>query len=291
MKLSHLILIILLSAATAFAVGRYVTPKSEQAAAHKETAFERVTRTGTLRCGYVVMPPQLGRDPNNGAFYGIAYDIMTEAAKRLGLNVEWTEEVNFITMAEGFKTGRYDSFCFTAYRWIPSARAMDFTKPLFYMTTNAYVRADDHRFDGDLNTINTPSVKVAMVDGEATVAIRAEEFPNSGVFTMPQNTDMGILLESINAHKADVALLNPLQVMPYLLSHPGKIRRIEGHKPIRAWSLGFGFGKGEYDLVAMFNLVIDEMHTDGTIDKVLDKYEAVPNSFVRIKSPTTSVKD
>jgi len=287
LTLSHFLLVIVLSAAVAFGVVKVVAPAGQGgAAAHKETAFERVMRTNTLRCAYLVMPPQFSMDPNTKAFSGVSYDVVMEAAKRLSLKVDWVEEVNFMNVAEGFKTGRYDAFCLASYRWEPSARVMEYTIPIYKSTTDAYVRADDHRFDADLKAINDPSVKVAIVDGgEASAFIRAADFPASTAHSLPANTDPSFLLESVATKKADVSLSNPLMAMPYLASNPDKLRRIEGHAPIRAYSHALSFGKGEHDMVSMFNVAIDGMHDDGTINKILDKYEKIPNSFVRIKSP------
>lgn len=42
--------------------------------APKETAFERIMRTGTMRCGYVVWAPYLSVDPKTGQMGGVAYD-------------------------------------------------------------------------------------------------------------------------------------------------------------------------------------------------------------------------
>ena len=284
MKLSHLALVVALSAITAFAVGKYTTAPAPSAA-KQETAFERVMRTGTLRCGYAVMPPQLSRDPNTGAMSGVSYDILTEAAKRLNIKVDWAEEITFMTVAEGFKSARYDSFCLTAYRWVPWARAVEFTTPLFYSTTDVYVRTNDHRFDANAKAIDSPTVTVAAIDGEASTFIRAQDFPQSATYSMPLSTDLSLVLEAVASNKADVALANPLTIMPYLTANPGKIQRAEGIRPIRAYAHSFVFGKGEHDLTSMFDVVLTEMLTDGTIDKILDKYEAIPDSFVRIKSP------
>lgn len=33
----------------------------------KESAYECVMRTGTLRCGYILLPPEMNKDPNTGA--------------------------------------------------------------------------------------------------------------------------------------------------------------------------------------------------------------------------------
>ncbi|MDD3182558.1 MAG: transporter substrate-binding domain-containing protein [Alphaproteobacteria bacterium] len=285
MKLAQIALVIVLSAATAFTVGKYAAPTVQQTQA-KETAFERVMRTGTLRCAYLVMPPQFARDPNTKEMSGLSYDVVMEASKRLKLNVDWVEEVNFMTIVEGYKTGRYDSFCFSGYRWTPWARDMEYTIPLFYSTTDAYVRADDHRFDADLMAINDPSIKVVVSDdGEASTFIRADVFPKSSSYSLPVNVDHSLMLESVATRKADVALFNPLEGMPYLVANPGKLRRVEGHAPIRAYAHTLSFAKGEQNLLSMFNVVLDEMITDGTINKIIDKYETIPNSFIRVKSP------
>jgi len=102
---------------------------------------------------------------------------------------------------------------------------------------------------------------------------------------MPQNTDISLLMEALASGKADVVLANPLMVMPYLSSNPDKVRRIESQKPVRIYSHAFAFGKGEHDLESMFDIVLDEMILNGDVDKILSKYEAIPNSFVRISPP------
>ena len=49
-------------------------------AADKESAYERVLRTGVLRCGYIAYPPHLIVDPATGTISGISHDIIEEAA-------------------------------------------------------------------------------------------------------------------------------------------------------------------------------------------------------------------
>jgi ABC-type amino acid transport substrate-binding protein len=64
----------------------------------KESAFDRILRTQTIRCGYVVYPPSIIKDPNTGRLSGIFYDITEKMGERLNLKIEWTEEVVFPTM-------------------------------------------------------------------------------------------------------------------------------------------------------------------------------------------------
>ncbi|MGE4351181.1 MAG: transporter substrate-binding domain-containing protein [Bdellovibrionales bacterium] len=249
----------------------------------KESAFNRVVRTKILRCSYLVASPQFTREPNSGKLGGISYDSMTEAAKRLGLTVEWTEETSFMTFAEGLKTGRYDAFCFTAYRWSPWAKIVEYSRPLYYSTTDVYVRADDHRFDGKLEAINAPNVTVSTVDSSGSQFLRGECFPKTKNYSMASDTNLSLVFEAVATNKADVTISNPLVAMPYLVANPGKVRRLEDVPSLRAYGHAVSFAKGEQDLRAMFDIAFDEMITDGTMDKILDRYEAIPNSFIRAR--------
>ncbi|MDD3182559.1 MAG: transporter substrate-binding domain-containing protein [Alphaproteobacteria bacterium] len=287
MKLSQLVLVVALAAVTSFGVVKVAGSGANGVAqdTKKETAFERVMTTNTLKCAYLVAAPQLTRDPNTGELSGLSYDIMVEAAKRLNLTVEWTEEVSFATFAEGLKTKRYDAFCFTAYRWSPWARIVEYARPVYFSTTDVYVREDDTRFDGNLAAINDPAVTVATIDSSGGHFLRNEQFPQSKNYSMAADTNLSLVLEALATNKADVTISNPLVAMPYLVANPGKVRRVRDVSSLRAYGHAFSFAKGEQDLRNMFDVVFDEMLTDGTINKILDKYEKITNSFIRIKSP------
>jgi ABC-type amino acid transport substrate-binding protein len=64
-------------------------------AADKETSYDRVMRTGVIRCGYVEWPPYLLKDPNTQEFSGLIYDYMMAIGKDLGFKVEWSESVGW----------------------------------------------------------------------------------------------------------------------------------------------------------------------------------------------------
>ncbi|MCB1556441.1 MAG: hypothetical protein KDJ15_03915, partial [Alphaproteobacteria bacterium] len=40
-----------------------------------DSGYDRVMRTGTIRCGYIAFPPYLMQDLNTGEFSGLAYDL------------------------------------------------------------------------------------------------------------------------------------------------------------------------------------------------------------------------
>src|ERR1039458_8039271 len=63
------------------------------------SAKDRVLKRGVIRAGYAIYPPASFKDPNTGKISGICVDVLEEAAKNLGLKVEWTEEVPWVSPA------------------------------------------------------------------------------------------------------------------------------------------------------------------------------------------------
>lgn len=68
-------------------------------AAHAESVYERVIKSGTLKCGYIPYPPAMIVDPNTGEKSGIFYEFMNEVGKRLSLKVEWVQESGWGTFS------------------------------------------------------------------------------------------------------------------------------------------------------------------------------------------------
>lgn len=256
-----------------------------QAAPANESAFDRVIRTNTLRCGYVVVPPELSKDPNSGELSGVTVDVMKEIGERLNLKVEWTEEVTFPTMAAGLETGRYDAICFSLYRMASAARVMHSTRPLFYSRTNIYVRANDTRFDGHVAALNAPEVKIATVDGEMAEIIARNQFPQAQIVSMPQTTDLGQMLLSVATGKADVAFVNGVVASGYLKANPGQLKVLATNQPLRVFSHALAVGAKETELGNLLDSALNEMDEQGVLDRILTKHELLPNSYLRTSQP------
>lgn len=277
--------VVLVSALCAGLVTFTLRPSSPIGSAKPETAMERIARTRTVRCAYLVAPPQLIRDPNTGAFSGIGPDIWAEIAKRLDLRIEWTEEVTFVTMPEGLKKGRYDAFCLSSYRWPPSMTEVAYTSPIFYSVTGVYARAGSAiAKETDPQKLNRPDLTVASIDGEASSFIQQSLFPQTKAISLPQSSDLSLALESVADGKADMTFANPLMIMPYMMTHADKVVKLDT-PAIGMHSHGFGVSQNELAWRQTVDSVVQDMLADGTIDKILNRYETVPGSLVRTASP------
>ena len=112
----------------------------------KETAFDRVMRTGVIRCGYYVFPPVTYRDPNTGTLSGFTVDMMNEIGKRAGLKIEWSEEYSWSGWTEALRANRFDVACTPNWPDTPTARVVAYNIPMFYSGLFPVVMAENSRF-------------------------------------------------------------------------------------------------------------------------------------------------
>ena len=159
MRFPQLILVIVLSVLAASATTSYInraTPPdgtSVTSATKAESAFDRVKRTGILRCGYYVFPPVTLRDPNTRALSGMGVDTIEQLLHGTGIKVEWAEEVDFGNWQAGLEARRFDAVCTPMWPEASLAREALFTRPILYSGINVYARGDDHRFDNNLAVV------------------------------------------------------------------------------------------------------------------------------------------
>lgn len=258
------------------------------AAPQKETAFERVMRTGTIRCGYAPAPPMLMKDPNSGELSGIGHDVLEAAAKALSLKIEWAEEVGWATFPVALSTHRIDSFCVGAWPSSPRARVIDHTTPISFQPYYAYVRESDTRFDGKVAAMNNPAVTLSIMDGDTSQIISRTDFPQAKVVSIVESANPDEMLHNVVAGKADVAFIDPLFFATYEKNNANKMRRVES-APLRVFGNVFFIAQGEDKLRQMLNTAITEQLSSGAVEKIIAKYEKVPGSILRVAPPYAAV--
>ncbi|MDD3182555.1 MAG: transporter substrate-binding domain-containing protein [Alphaproteobacteria bacterium] len=270
MKFSSLALIVVISALTSFGVSKVVMQPVK-----KETAFERVMRTQTLRCGYIVSPPFLAVDLKTGKKSGLAFDYVNAISKELDLKIEWTEEVVWGTFQEGLKSGRYDVLCVPL--WVTGSRAKQalFTRSLYDSQLSMVARADDHRFDAGLSSINKPDVTLATVEGDMSRAFRQQHFSTTKELVLPTGTDDGLYFMNIAMKKADVGFAFEYRMNVYNETAEQKLKLIGKNEPAQSYGTGMSVAHGESDLKFMIDSAIHTLLKSGEAKEIISKYPGV----------------
>lgn len=253
-------------------------------AAEKESAFDRVMRTGTIRCGYGVWAPNVIQDVNTGKISGIFFDYMEALAKASSLEVSWTE-VSWTDFALALNNGRIDAMCAGIWPTAAKAREMIFTTPINYVAIQAYVRADDARFDNAVDKINSPDVTIATMDVEMSSIIAQADFPKAKTISIPSTGSQPQMLLNVADGKADVTFSDIATGRDFMANNPGKLKVLPGGESLRAFGNTVALGKGEFALKALLDSGTEELLQSGVVEKILRKYEKYPGSLLRVSKP------
>jgi ABC-type amino acid transport substrate-binding protein len=247
-------------------------------AAEKESAYDRVMRTGTIRCGYGISPPNLVRDENKGILSGLDYDVWQEIEKALDLKVEFTEEAGWGNFIEGLKTGRYDAFCSMLWPDAGRTRFLSLSQPVLYSFLRTYVRSDDHRFDGNLEKLNAPDVTIPAIEGDISVTMAETRFPKARTLALPQTATVSDMFMAVTSKKADAIFVEKAMFDLLNKENKGVLRELEKVPNSFVFASRYGFAAKETQLRDMVDVVLQTMIDDGKMEMLVRKY--IPDGAV-----------
>jgi polar amino acid transport system substrate-binding protein len=259
--------------------------KNKSVEQSQSDTLQQVLSSGKIRCGYVVYPPGLIKNPNTGKVSGIFAEVLEEAAKNLDLQVEWTEEVGWGTMVEGLNNRRYDMIGSPVWPLGQRIRVSDFTKPIYYVVVNAYVQNGNTKFDNALEKINSPDVRIATIDGELTSTVAKSDFPNARILSLPQMSDVSQLLLNVADGKADVTFVEPAIALEFMKNNPGKLQKVISSKPIRSFPNCMMVRQNDTQFRRLIDNALTEVLNSGFVDQVIKKYEPGTGTYQRLALP------
>jgi polar amino acid transport system substrate-binding protein len=250
------------------------------------SVYDRVISSGVIRACYIVTAPSLIKDPSSKTLSGTSFDILEQAAKNLGLKVSWDYEVGWGEAIESLNTDKCDIVGSAIWGNSNRAKTSEFIEPIYYSAINAYVRAGDDRFDGNLKLANDEKIKLAVEDGSTTYLIAGSQFPKAQTVRLTGTAGPSGLMLEIASGKADMTFLEASQVSLYQKTNPGKLKAVQNVKPVALYDDVMLVKKGEYKLKTTIDGAIRELIYGGFVDKTLDIYEKTHSSvFYRVALP------
>ena len=253
---------------------------SRETSAQKESVYERVMRTGTIRCGYGVWPPYIVKSPGNGELSGIFYDYMEKLGRRLSLDIKWTEEMGWGEFPAALNAGRIDVFCSPAWRSGGRARMVDFVRPVTVQPSIVIVKAGDTRFDNNLAALDKPGVTFVHIEGGAEAQLAKIYFPDARMTDLQQISQPSEVFLNITTGKADATVSNLSTYADFAEEHQDKVRKVQGIPPLQLASESITVARGEYKLRRMLEIGTDELLRIGAIDKIIQKYGREKQIFI-----------
>ncbi|MGE3769534.1 MAG: transporter substrate-binding domain-containing protein [Bdellovibrionales bacterium] len=283
MKFYHYILVVLLAVSGGW-LGTKITPISQNSTPAQETAYERVMRTGTLRCGYSLWDGGINEDPNTKQLTGAAYDVANAIGAAANIKIEWAGRVPWGDVVEALKSNKVDAICAGMWTNALKAKQIAFTTPFAYQGVEAFGQVGTARFDNNLPNINATDVKVATIDNDNSDYIAREVFPNAERVALSQlnSSDMDLMMY-VGTRKADVTFTAVGLWHLFEKDQPSKVKRIAPGQNLRTFGLSpVVVDNADPRLWLMLDAAAHEVMDSGIVDRILDKYDTrYPDMFLR----------
>ena len=250
-----------------------------------QSVYERVIEKDKIRAAFLNYPPACMKDTKTGDMSGIFVEVLQKACDNIGLELEWSEEVDWGGQIAGLNADRYDIVGSPVWANVVRGTQTTLSTSVYYSGIGVYVRADDNRFDKDFSKINSEGVKVGTIDGETSSLIADQDFPNATKVSSIQLTDISQKFLDLTSSKCDVVLAEPYFAYEYEKNNPGSIKNIAIDSPIRLFGNCYMFKKNEFQMKHMLDVAIQDLINSGYVDKIIQKYEPAPGLFYRVAKP------
>lgn len=254
----------------------------------KESTYERILQTGTLRCGYVVYPPYLEKDLQTGQLKGPGYDVVMAIGNLLGWKIDWIEEVPVGGEVAVLENGRFDSVCAITAPFDPNMISrISFSSPFVFVRNAIYARAEDPRFEGKVSRddVNKPSIRFAGIEGDASIIYPKLYFPDASFRELPQLSDTAQSFQELQAGKADLVMAEPGVADRAIANNKNTFRRINYTQPLPEYGAALAFSRENLLLKNTVSEAILYLNINGVLDEIMSRHDPENQLLVRIAKP------
>lgn len=228
----------------------------------------KISQAGVLRVGYVPSPPGTMKDPVTGELTGFYIDAIKTITADMGVKPVFVETTwaNFVA---GLQSNQFDVSIASTFANVKRAMAVDFTAPIFYLGSVAVVKAGDQRFS-TLKDMDTPDVKVAVIQGTAAETYVKNNLPNAKVTSLGTGNLTAGFME-VAAGRADVSFEDQFTANRFAAQQPS-VKVLFNDKPVNFLPIAWTVNKGNTELLSVLNVGMNNLLVSGAWDATVAKY-------------------
>jgi len=249
-----------------------LSPSLAHAQEAKESAYDRVMRTGVLRCGFIPWPPGFEVDPNTNEVRGPTKELFQSIITLTGWKVEFVQTA-LGNNALDLNNGRIDAMCADGPWTITSIKFVDYTTWVAYSPVMVYVRQDNEHLK-DFAALNDKGVTFAAIDGDVSMDLARLRFPEAKQHALINLTDPAQMLTEVATGKADAVILDPVTAESYIKNNPDQIKAVANGQALAVYPIGMSVARGEAALQQTLSRASEMAINLGIVDKQLDLYDA-----------------
>ena len=224
-------------------------------------SLKRVEETGTLTVvGSGGYPPFNYME--DGKVVGFDVDTGQEIAKRLGVKLNYVTS-DWDGLTEGLRNKRYDGILGSMAITDERLKVVDFTSPYYYSGAQLFVNKDS-----EITAVNQmEGKKIAVATGTNFV----QDAQKLGAEVSYYQDDNATLLELING-RVDGVITDRLVGLSAMKEIAGGDQIMPVGELLRLENIGIAINKDDKELLERIDEILKEMHEDGTLTKISEKW-------------------
>jgi polar amino acid transport system substrate-binding protein len=248
-------------------------------AAAEAQVMDRIVSDKKVKIGFIPSPPSTIKDPKTGDLSGFYIDAVRLIFKTANIEPVFVETTwgNFVT---GLQSGQFDLSIAGTFATVPRAAAVEFTKPVSYLGYSAVVKKGETRFH-DIADFNRPDIKIAVIQGGASVEYAKENFPKAQLSTLATGNLLAPFVE-VTAGRADVGIEDAWQARRYSVEHP-EVTDLFAGRPYNVLPIAWSVKRGNTDLLNFMNTAIDWLMINDRFQKIATAYGDSGRYIARIE--------
>ncbi|MFC4004850.1 ectoine/hydroxyectoine ABC transporter substrate-binding protein EhuB [Prauserella oleivorans] len=247
--------------------------------------LQRLRDSGTVRMGFANERP-FGFINSAGDLTGEAPEVGKEVFRRLGVDSFEPKLADFSSLIPGLKAGLFDVIAAGMYITPDRCAEIEFTNPDYNAPAALLLPKGNPKGLSDLDSIVRKRARIGVLTGSVEEGYAADSgIPRSRVVVFP---DQSSGIDGVLAGRADCLMLTRLSLTSALQQRPGAqleigpsfIPVVKGEKQFGAG--GFGFRKGETNIVRAFNRELTIMQERGEILKLTKPFGFSQDEMTRL---------
>ncbi len=224
-------------------------------------SLKRVEEAGTLTVvGSGGYPPFNYME--DGKVVGFDVDTGEEIAKRLGVKLNYVTS-DWDGLTEGLRNKRYDGILGSMAITDERLKVVDFTSPYYYSGAQLFINKDS-----EITDVNQMAGKKIAVTTGTNFVQDAEKLGAEVSFYQDDNAT---LLELING-RVDGVITDRLVGLSAMNDIAGGDTIMPVGELLRLENMGIAINKDDKELLERINEILKEMHDDGTMTKISEKW-------------------
>jgi polar amino acid transport system substrate-binding protein len=241
-----------------------------------------ICETGTINVSTdPKYPPQSSFDSKTGKYVGFDIDVATDIAKRLGVNIAW-QTPSWSLITSGSWNGRWDMSVGSMTVTPERQKVLDFTQPYYYTPDVVVVNKANttiHNVATDLDGKDIGVCAQCTYEAYLNKTLRIKGYhikfliDNAHVHSYDTDTTALQDLALGDGTRLDAVITSSTTAQGYI--NAGNPVKIVG-KPVFYEPLAVAFDKSsqldDTSLVNAVNTIIGQMHSDGTLTKLSQKW-------------------